>query len=55
VSEYRDIYRNLILIQGFFAGVAVGKMAEGAMASGLKHSIFMMFSGFIIFTVAVSL
>jgi archaellum biogenesis protein FlaJ (TadC family) len=55
VAEYRDIYRNLILIQGFFAGIAVGKMAEGAMAAGLKHSIFMMFSGFIIFTLSVSL
>jgi len=55
VAEYREIYRNLILIQGFFAGIAVGKMSEGAMTGGLKHSIFMMFAGFIIFTLSVSI
>jgi len=49
-AEYKDVFRNLILIQGLFAGLAVGKMAEGAMAAGLKHSMFMMFAGALIFT-----
>jgi flagellar protein FlaJ len=53
ITFYREVYRNLILIQGFFAGLAVGKMAEGSLISGVKHSIFMMFSGFLIFTVSV--
>jgi len=49
VSEYRDIFRNLILLQGFFAGLTVGKMSEGALIAGLKHSLFMMFVGIIAF------
>ncbi|MFH1622959.1 MAG: type II secretion system F family protein [Candidatus Aenigmatarchaeota archaeon] len=51
-EEYKVVFRNLILIQGLFAGLAVGKMAEGAIAAGLKHSVFMMFVGFLVFTVA---
>lgn len=51
-DEYRSIFRNLILIQGFFAGLAVGKMAEGAIVAGIKHSMFMMFVGILIFTIA---
>jgi len=51
-EEYKVVFRNLILIQGLFAGLAVGKMAEGAIVAGLKHSVFMMFVGFIVFAVA---
>ena len=51
---YREIFRNLILIQGLFAGLVVGKMAEGALIAGLKHSIFMMFSGALVFIIATA-
>lgn len=51
-EAYKELFRNLILIQGLFAGLAVGKMAEGAMMGGVKHSLFMMFVGALIFTVA---
>ena len=51
-EEYKTVFRNLILIQGLFAGLAVGKMAEGALVAGLKHSMFMMFVGMLIFTLA---
>jgi len=50
--QYKDIFRNLVLIQGLFAGLAVGKMAEGAIVAGLKHSLFMMFVGLIAFILA---
>ena len=50
--EFETIFRNLILIQGLFAGLSVGKMAEGSIVSGTKHSLFMMFVGFIVFTLA---
>ncbi len=49
-QEYRGIFRNLVLVQGFFAGLTVGKMAEGAIIAGIKHSIFMMFAGGLVFT-----
>jgi len=51
-EEYKVIFRDLILIQGLFAGLAVGKMAEGAIVAGMKHSMFMMFVGFLVFAVA---
>ncbi len=50
VGEYKSIFRNLIILQGIFAGLVIGKMAEGAVAAGLKHSAIMILSGFIIFT-----
>lgn len=52
-QQYKEVFRNLILIQGFFAGLAVGKMAEGALISGIKHSLFMMFAGSLVYLIAV--
>lgn len=51
-KEYSEIFRNLILMQGLFAGLTVGKMAEGAVVSGIKHSVFMMVAGILIFLIA---
>ena len=48
-EAYRELFFHLILMQGFFAGLVVGKMAEGAIIAGLKHSIFMMLVGGILF------
>jgi len=48
-KEYKVIFMNLILLQGLFAGLCVGKMAEGAIIAGIKHSIFMTFAGVLIF------
>lgn len=50
-TGFKDIFRNLILIQGLFAGLSVGKMAEGAIISGLKHSLIMMAIGGVVFFV----
>jgi len=49
IQEYDMLFRNIILIQGFFAGLSVGKMAEGALIAGIKHSLIMIFIGLIIF------
>lgn len=49
---YERIFRDLILIQGFFCGLLVGKMTEGAIISGIKHSIILMSIGFTIFIFA---
>lgn len=40
----------LILIQGFFAGVMIGKFSEGELKAGLKHSLILMIVGYIVFT-----
>jgi len=50
-KEYSEIFRNLILMQGLFAGLTVGKMSEGAVVSGIKHSVFMMVSGMLVFLI----
>ena len=50
-KEYGEIFRNLILMQGLFAGLTVGKMSEGAVVSGIKHSIFMMVTGILVFLI----
>jgi len=49
-AQYTFMFRNLILIQGLFAGLAIGKMAEGALIAGLKHSLIMTIGGILIFT-----
>ncbi len=48
---YKTIFGNLIIIQGLFAGLAIGKMAEGSVISGIKHSLVMVSIGYIIFSI----
>jgi flagellar protein FlaJ len=40
----------LLIIQGFFAGLVIGKLAEGKIKSGLKHSFIMMILAILIST-----
>ena len=49
---YKEMFRNLVIIQGLFAGLAVGKMSEGSMIAGFKHSLFMVFAGIGMFFLA---
>ncbi len=49
-SEYKTIFRNLIIIQGLSAGLVIGKMSEGAVSAGAKHSFVLMAGGLSIFT-----
>jgi flagellar protein FlaJ len=41
------IFFHLSLIQGFFGGLVAGKMGEGSISAGLKHSLVMMLLGFV--------
>jgi len=50
-EQYSEIFRNLVLLQGLFTGLTVGKMSEGAMVSGIKHSVFMMVVGLVVLTI----
>ena len=52
MGEYAGIFRNLIILQGLFAGLVIGKMAEGVIAGGIKHSLFLVIIGVIIHTLA---
>lgn len=44
------IFFSLILIQGFFAGIMVGKFSEGTLKQGLLHSLILMTSATLIIT-----
>ncbi|MEM7818914.1 MAG: type II secretion system F family protein [Candidatus Aenigmatarchaeota archaeon] len=50
-ERYKLLFQNLIIIQGFFAGLIVGKMSEGAVVAGIKHSLFMISAGMIVFLI----
>lgn len=43
---YSEIFQWLILIQGFFSGLVIGKMAEGSLLGGLKHSLALIIVGY---------
>lgn len=47
---YTQTFVNFILVQGFFAGLATGKMAEGSIIAGVKHSIVLIVLGYTIFS-----
>jgi len=46
------IFFSLILIQGFFAGIMIGKFSEGSLKQGLIHSIILMTIATLIVTIA---
>lgn len=51
-AQYGEIFRNLIILQGLFAGLVIGKMSEGAIVGGIKHSLFLVIVGIIIHTIS---
>jgi len=51
---FRNIFRDLIIIQGIFSGLSVGKMGEGSLLAGIKHSFFMSFIGGLVFMLAAA-
>jgi flagellar protein FlaJ len=50
-SEFVSVFRNLIILQGLFAGLVIGKMSGGSIAGGIKHSLFLIIVGVLVFTI----
>ncbi len=48
-SVFKTMFRDLVILQGIFAGLAIGKMAEGTIVAGIKHSFVMVAISLIIF------
>jgi len=46
------MFRNMAVIQGVFAGLGLGKMAEGSITAGFKHAFVMGIVGYTVFIVA---
>jgi hypothetical protein len=48
-GELGNAFLYLLLIQGFFSGLTIGKLSEGTVKGGLKHSFALMIVSFLIF------
>ncbi len=53
--SFDSIFLATIGVQGLFAGLLLGKFAEGDYKSGLKHALFMVIGGYLILTTATGL
>lgn len=47
-AEISNAFLYLLLIQGFFTGLTIGKLSENNIKAGFKHSFALMFMSFII-------
>jgi len=46
-ESMQRLFFHLSLVQGFFGGLVAGKMGEGSLSAGLKHSVVMMMLGYV--------
>ncbi len=53
LEAYTMLFFHAALIQGFCSGIVAGKMGNGNIHSGLKHSVFMMSTAYLIFTLFI--
>jgi flagellar protein FlaJ len=47
-QELSNAFLYLLLVQGLFSGLTIGKLAEGSIRSGLKHSFALMLISFLV-------
>jgi flagellar protein FlaJ len=52
-TEARSIFFHMSAIQAFFGGLVAGKMGEGTVGGGLKHSVILLTCGFLAFKLVV--
>ena len=52
-SEARSIFFHMNAIQAFFGGLVAGKMGEGTVGGGLKHSVILLTCGYLAFKFVV--
>jgi flagellar protein FlaJ len=48
VEEVSGAFLYLLLIQGFFSGITIGKLSEGSLKAGIKHSFALMVISFMV-------
>ena len=54
-SQISNAFLYLILVQGFFTGFVIGKLSEGSIKAGVKHSFGLMFLSFLVSAAANAL
>ncbi|MCD6215991.1 MAG: type II secretion system F family protein [Candidatus Aenigmarchaeota archaeon] len=50
---FRTLFFSMIIIQGLFTGLIAGQIETGSTVGGIKHSLIMFSSGFIIFLILI--
>jgi flagellar protein FlaJ len=55
INEYVNMFSRLAIIQGIFAGLVIGKLAEGTISAGTKHAIIMSLMGYMALVMAHSI
>ena len=51
-KEISNSFFYLLLVQGFFSGLAIGKLSEGNIKAGIRHSFVLVVMSFLISTTA---
>jgi flagellar protein FlaJ len=46
-ADLQRTFFHMTIVQGFFGGLVAGKMGEGSISAGLKHSLIMMILGYV--------
>lgn len=54
-KEIANAFLDLLLVQGLFSGLIIGKLAEENIKHGIKHSFILMISAFLISTISNAL
>lgn len=49
-EEISRLFLYLLLVQGFFAGLTIGKLSEGSLKAGIKHSFILTIAALLIST-----
>jgi len=52
-QDARSVFFHMSAIQAFFGGLVAGKMGEGTVGGGLKHSVILLISGYLAFKLIV--
>jgi len=52
-TYYKSLFLAMILVQGFFSGLIAGQIGSDSVTVGIKHSLIMLLSGFIIFIIII--
>ncbi len=52
LDKFGEMFTHLAIIQGFFAGLTIGKLSEGRLSAGARHSLIMALAGYLALTLA---
>jgi flagellar protein FlaJ len=47
-TDMQNMFFRMTSIQAFFGGLVAGKMGDGTVSAGLKHSLIMMLCGYVV-------